>query len=189
MTSPTQTRRAAEPRARDARVRIHAPRARDREELLALVRASVELHRGWVAPPRGEATYAAWLKRMRGERHASFLLRRREDDALVGVVNLNEIVRGAFQSAYLGYWVGAPYARRGYMTDGLARVLREAFGRMRLHRVEANVQPANAASLALVRRLGFRREGRSARYLKIAGRWRDHERFALLAEEWRARHS
>jgi len=99
---------------------------------------------------------------------------------------VNEIVRGAFQSGYLGYWVGGPYARQGYMTEAVGLVLRQAFGRLGLHRVEANVQPHNAASTALVRRLGFRLEGRSPRYLKIGGRWRDHDRWALLADEWRA---
>jgi ribosomal-protein-alanine N-acetyltransferase len=73
------------------------------------------------------------------------------------------------------------------MTESLALVLREAFITLRLHRVEANIQPANTASIALVRRLGFELEGMSPRYLKIGGRWRDHERYALRVETWRAR--
>jgi len=89
------------------------------------------------------------------------LLRRRSDDALLGSVNLSEIVRGPFQSAYLGYQIGAPFARQGYMTEGLGLVLHYAFARLKLHRLEANIQPENRASLALVARLGFRREGLS----------------------------
>jgi len=73
------------------------------------------------------------------------------------------------------------------MTEALALVLREAFGPLRLHRVEANIQPGNRASIGLVRRAGFRREGLSRRYLKIGGRWRDHERWALTVEDWRRR--
>ena len=73
------------------------------------------------------------------------------------------------------------------MTEALALTLRIAFGRLRLHRVEANIQPGNRASIALVRRAGFRREGLSPRYLKIGGRWRDHERWALTVEDWRRR--
>ncbi|MDQ2674873.1 MAG: GNAT family N-acetyltransferase, partial [Chloroflexota bacterium] len=107
------------------------------------------------------------------------LIWRRSDGVLLGAINLTEIVRGRFQSGYLGYYVGAPHARRGYMTEALQRMLRSAFRELRLHRVEANIQPGNRASGRLVERAGFRLEGRSRRYLKIAGRWRDHERWAL----------
>ena len=91
------------------------------------------------------------------------------------------------RSAYLGYYAFVPHAGRGYMSEGLALALRWAFRELHLHRVEANIQPANEASRALVRRLGFRREGFSRQYLKIGGRWRDHERWALLAEDWHGR--
>jgi ribosomal-protein-alanine N-acetyltransferase len=101
------------------------------------------------------------------------------------VFTLSEIVRGVFQSAYLGYYAVVPFAGQGYMREGMRLCLRHAFSRLRLHRVEANVQPANAASLALVRGAGFRHEGYSPRYLRLGGRWRDHERWAMLAEEWR----
>jgi ribosomal-protein-alanine N-acetyltransferase len=117
---------------------------------------------------------------------AVFLICRRPDGAIVGVGNLSQIFLGDFRSAYLGYFAFAPYERQGYMTDGLRLVLRKAFGPVGLHRVEANVQPGNARSIALLERLGFRREGYSPRYLKIGGRWRDHVRYALLAEEFSA---
>jgi ribosomal-protein-alanine N-acetyltransferase len=99
-------------------------------------------------------------------------------------VNLNEIVRGAFRSAYLGYYSFTPHAGHGYMAEGLRLVLRHAFRGLGLHRLEANIQPGNRASRALVRGLGFRREGFSPRYLKIGGRWRDHERWAIVREAW-----
>ena len=89
-----------------------------------------------------------------------------------------------FRSAYLGYYAFVPYAGRGLMKDGLAKVITYAFGVMKLHRLEANIQPGNRPSKALVKRLGFRREGLSPRYLKINGRWRDHERWAILSEDW-----
>jgi ribosomal-protein-alanine N-acetyltransferase len=79
----------------------------------------------------------------------------------------------------------APSVGYGYMEEGLRLVLRHAFRDLGLHRVEAAIQPANERSIALVRRCGFRLEGFSPRYLKIGGRWRDHQRWALLAEEWR----
>ena len=116
------------------------------------------------------------------------LLCRREDEAILGFFNLSQIARGSLQSAYLGYAVGKPYARNGYMREGLELVLRRAFLTLRLHRIEANIQPGNRASIALAAGAGFRREGFSPRYLKIGGRWRDHERWAILAEEWRGAH-
>ena len=109
------------------------------------------------------------------------LLCREDDGAIVGFFNLSQIVRRGFQSAYLGYAVGKPYAGRGYMRDGLELVLRHAFTTLRLHRVEANIQPTNVNSIALARGAGFRREGFSPRYLKIGGRWRDHERWVNMA--------
>jgi ribosomal-protein-alanine N-acetyltransferase len=150
------------------------------------MRASASLHRGLVRPPRTNPQFAAYLSRCRRADCACFLLCRTEDGAIVGVFNVSQILHGAFQSAYLGYYAGAPYAGRGYMSEGLELVLRHAFGQLRLHRVEANIQPGNAASIALVRRAGFVREGYSRRYLKVCGRWRDHERWAMLAEDWRA---
>ena len=113
--------------------------------------------------------------------HHPFLVCRRDDDALVGVINLSNVVLGAFRSGYLGYYAFAGHERQGLMRQGLLAVVRHAFGPLKLHRVEANIQPANAASIALARSCGFEREGFSPRYLKIGGRWRDHERWALLA--------
>ena len=113
-----------------------------------------------------------------------WLLCRRDDGAIVGTAELSQIARGNFQSAYLGYRVFVPHAGRGYMTEALPLVLACAFRGLGLHRLEANIQPGNAPSIALVRRAGFRHEGLSPRYLKIGGRWRDHERWAILREEW-----
>ena len=104
---------------------------------------------------------------------------------MLGVFDLSQIFHGNLQSAYLGYYAFAPHAGQGYMRDGLQLILQYAFKTLKLHRVESNIQPANARSIALVRGAGFSREGYSRRYLKIGGRWRDHERWAMLAEDWR----
>jgi len=174
------------PLAVGRRVLLRAPTAADRDEFLALARASRRFHRPWSRPPTTAASFAVWLGRYRHPTQVAFLVCRCHDGRIVGVLMLMEIVRGAFQGAYLGYWVGSPFAGQGYMSEALRLALRHAFGRLRLHRVEANIQPGNAPSLALVRGAGFRREGFSPRYLKIGGRWRDHERWALLLEDWRA---
>jgi ribosomal-protein-alanine N-acetyltransferase len=152
-----------------------------------MVAASRGLHRPWVRPPADAAAFAAYLMRARRPDFRAFLVCRRTDGAVAGVVNVSQIFLGGFRSAYLGYYASAPLAGRGYMTEGLGLVVRHAFRRLGLHRLEANVQPANAASRALVRRLGFRREGYSPRYLKIGGRWQDHERWAITVEDRAAR--
>lgn len=169
-----------------AKVFLRAPFARDAAEFVALNRASRRLHRGLVSPPVEPEQFAAFLKRCRRDDSACFFVCRVEDKRIVGAMNLSQVVRGNFQSAYLGYYAGEPYAGRGYMTEALRLLLSHAFGRMKLHRIEANIQPDNAASLALVERAGFVKEGYSRRYLKICGRWRDHERWAIIAEDWKA---
>jgi ribosomal-protein-alanine N-acetyltransferase len=104
---------------------------------------------------------------------------------LVGVINVSNIIRGAFHSAFLGYYAFSDYAGQGLMQEGMRLVLYHAFRRLTLHRLEANIQPENTASLKLIRQCGFVREGYSKRYLKILGRWRDHERWAILAEDFK----
>lgn len=168
-----------------SRVRLRPPEPHDAEELVRLNRVSRALHRGWVDPPRTARSFLTYCARVHDPRQAPRLVSRRADRVIVGVINLSEIVRGNFRSAYLGYYIGSEFAGQGYMTEALSLMLRYAFGPAQLHRVEANIQSANTASIALVRRGGFVLEGLSRRYLKIDGRWRDHERWAILAETWR----
>jgi ribosomal-protein-alanine N-acetyltransferase len=160
--------------------------ARDRPEFLELMRASRRLHSPWVSPPIDDAGYSSYLKKARRADFKALLVCRVEDGRILGVFNISQIVGGLFQNAYLGYYVGAPFAGKGYMTQGLRLVLGYAFTKLKLHRLEANIQPGNTFSIKLVKRCGFQLEGFSPRYLKIAGRWRDHERWAITKEVWRA---
>lgn len=162
----------------------HPVRA-DAAAFLEMVRESRRLHRPWVHPPEDEKTFASYADRAASDRFQGFLICLRETGEIAGVANLSEIVRGVFRSTYLGFYASARLAGRGLMKEGVQLVLRHAFRKLGLHRIEANVQPENARSLALVQSLGFCKEGYSPRYLKIGGRWRDHERWALLVEEWR----
>jgi ribosomal-protein-alanine N-acetyltransferase len=105
------------------------------------------------------------------------------DGSLVGQVTVSNLVRGAFQSASVGYWVDGAMAGQGIVPTALALVVDHCFAQVGLHRIEANVRPENAPSLRVVRKLGFREEGLHPRFLYIDGGWRDHLCFALTLED------
>jgi ribosomal-protein-alanine N-acetyltransferase len=174
-------------RRRSVRVYLESPTRQREAEFLKRVKASTRLHKPWLTAPHTAELFRELLKRSRLDTQESFFVCLIDSAELVGVINLNEIVRGSFHSAYLGYYAFEPFSGEGYMTEGLTLVLDQAFGPLALNRVEANVQPRNKRSSRLISRLGFRLEGFSPSYLKIGGRWRDHERWALLAEEWNGR--
>lgn len=172
--------------AQTARVEVTAnrPSPDDAEEFVRAVRGSRALHHPWIDPPDTPQRFEAYLEHVAKEDQEVYLLRHRECGALAGYVSIANIVRRAFQSAYLGYGAFEGHEGRGLMTLGVTKVIDLAFGELGLHRLEANIQPANLASIALVRRLGFQREGFSPRYLMVNGDWRDHERWAVRSEEW-----
>ncbi len=167
------------------RVYLRAPTRGDQCEFLDLMQASRRFHRPWASAPTDPDRFTAYLTDSTRPDFEAMLLCRREDGAILGFFNLSQIVRRSLQSAYLGYAVGQPHAGQGFMGEGIQLVLRRAFLDLRLHRIEANIQPGNHASIALARGAGFRREGFSPRYLKIDGHWRDHERWAILVEDWK----
>jgi ribosomal-protein-alanine N-acetyltransferase len=168
-------------------VYLRPPLRSDEAEFLALMQTSRQFHQPWASAPTDPDRFAAYLADAGRIDFEAMLLCRTSDRAILGFLNLSQIVRRSLQSGYLGYAIGQPYAGHGYMREGIALVLRRAFTDLRLHRVEANIQPGNRASLALAHGAGFRREGFSPRYLKIDGQWRDHERWAITLEDWRAR--
>jgi ribosomal-protein-alanine N-acetyltransferase len=174
---------------RQRRVFLRSPTASDRREFVALMRASRSFHKPWASAPTDDDRFAGYLADAQRPDFEAMLVCRNEDMAILGFFNLSQIVRRSLQSAYLGYAVGKPFAGQGYMREGIELVLQRAFTELRLHRIEANIQPGNHASIALARGAGFSREGFSPRYLKIAGRWRDHERWAVLADDWLRRHA
>ena len=165
-----------------SRVTLRELTAADEEEFLGLARASVSLHHPWYTLPATPGEFQAYLARMRRPGTEGRLVCVRDGGAMAGVIIVDSIIRGRFQSASLSYAAFAPAAGRGYMTEGLDLVLRYAFGELRLHQLEASIQPANRASLALVQRQGFRKEGYSPDMLFIDGAWRDHERWAITRE-------
>jgi ribosomal-protein-alanine N-acetyltransferase len=158
--------------------------ATDRNAFLAMVHASRELHHPWAYPPERSDQFDELMARCARDDFACLIAEPPgEAGAIGGVFTIGQIVRGLFQSAYVGYYASAEYAGQGLMREGLRQVIRHAFGDLGLHRLEVNIQPGNHASIALAQAVGFRLEGFSPRYLLIGGQWRDHERYAITAEE------
>jgi ribosomal-protein-alanine N-acetyltransferase len=155
----------------------------DREAFLEMVRESRDLHRPWTYPPERPDQFNDLVSRTGRDDFVCLAAVLAENGDLVGIFTISQIVRGYFQSAYLGYYANARHAGKGLMGEAMLLVLDHAFGPLALHRLEANIQPGNAPSIALARGAGFRLEGYSPRYLLIGGRWRDHERYAITADE------
>ncbi|MFJ2771392.1 GNAT family N-acetyltransferase [Streptomyces sp. NPDC087300] len=164
------------------RVAVRRVRRADHEELAALAEESAEMRRRWLgAREHTLEAFEAFLARLEQPTHEGFVLCLRETGAIVGGVNINNMVRGTLQSGTLGYTAYASTTGHGYLTEGLGLVIQYAFDELALHRLEANIQPENTPSLSLVKRLGFQREGYSAAFQLINGEWRDHERWAITA--------
>lgn len=165
-----------------ASVGIRRPVESDREPFIQKTNASAGFLHPWVEVPPPDR-FDRYLKSRQSVTEDGFFIFTAGTDELAGVINVNCIIRGFAQMAYLGYYMFEPFARRGYMTEGIQLVVSYAFNQMKLHRLEANIQPENSASIALVKRCGFRNEGFSPRYLKVFGVWKDHERWARLADD------
>lgn len=154
-----------------------------------------EQSRGFLTPweptwPSDDLTRAAYRRRLRRyaedvrtDQGYAFFVFRRTDNALVGGLTLANVRRGVAQAGSLGYWMGAPYARNGYMAQAVRALIPFAFGPLRLHRLEAACIPTNAASIGLLKKTGFQYEGLARQYLCINGVWQDHLLFALLATD------
>jgi ribosomal-protein-alanine N-acetyltransferase len=165
------------------RLDIRRPSGRDRSDVVAASIRSRELHHPWLVAPVDAESYLGYLRRLRSSRHAGFLLRTRDGGDAVGIVNVSDIILGNFRSAHLSYYAFAGHEGQGLMAEGLRWVVPHAFSRLGLHRLEANVQPTNEPSRRLVQACGFRLEGFSPNYLTVDGAWRDHERWAITAED------
>lgn len=179
-------------RVRDHEVRLRPVRLRDGGEW-ARIRQRDEAylrpwepttHGGWARRNSAAEWPGRWyLLRSAARRGLSLPFAITVDGVLAGHVMVGNIVREPLLSAYVGYWCDSRFARRGITTAAVAMVLDHCFGPVRLHRVEATVRPENAASISVLCKLGFRREGLLLRYLDVDGGWRDHYAYALTAEE------
>jgi len=122
-------------------------------------------------------------REMRDDQGYAYLIFSEPESRLIGGLNLSNVRRGAAQAASLGYWMGAPYAGHGLMTEAVRVILTFAFGPLRLNRLEAACLPSNGASKCVLEKAGFKSEGLARRYLKINGQWQDHDLFALLHDD------
>ncbi|MGH6989016.1 MAG: GNAT family N-acetyltransferase [Stellaceae bacterium] len=174
------------------RVTLRPPIREDYEEWSRLREASRRFLTPWEPSWSLDAlSRAAFRQRMfhyaaewRSGQGYNFFLFRNSDRTLLGGIGLSQIRRGVAESGSLGYWMGERHAGQGHMTEALALALGFAFGRLRLHRIEAACLPHNKASRTVLTKNGLREEGYAKEYLCIDGRWQDHVLFAILYDEW-----
>ena len=165
-------------------VRLERPSIHREPDFIKAVHRSRSLYRGFGLPPNDSRRYRKFVEEGGGPRNQYLFVVDRTTTRLVGVIQLEQIIRGHLKSAFIGYYAFVPYAGRGFMRQGVGLAVDHAFNQLKLHRLEASIEPDNERSAALARSLGFRFEGTSKKYLKIAGRWRDCERWALIVDEW-----
>jgi ribosomal-protein-alanine N-acetyltransferase len=170
---------------------LRTPQMTDFGDWSALREASREFLVPWEPTwPPDDLTRGAFRRRvrryaedLRTDQGYAFLILRITDGALLGGLTLANIRRGVAQAASLGYWMGLPFARHGYMTAAVRAIIPFAFATLRLHRLEAACIPSNAASIRLLEKTGFDREGYAREYLCINGAWQDHLLYARLADD------
>jgi [ribosomal protein S5]-alanine N-acetyltransferase len=173
-----------------AGVFLRAPQSGDYAEWAAIRETSRAFLTPWEPTwPADDLTRSAFRRRLRrytedlrSDQGYAFLIFRNVDDALVGGLTLANIRRGVAQATSLGYWMGLPFVRRGYMTAAVRAVIPFALGTLRLHRLEAACIPTNAGSIRLLENTGFAREGYAREYLCINGIWQDHLLYARLKD-------
>ena len=171
-------------------VLLRMPQMTDYDEWAALREASREFLVPWEPTwPDDDLTRSAFRRRikryaedLRTDQGYAFLITRSTDGALVGGLTLANIRRGVAQAGSLGYWMGLPFVRQGYMTAAVRGIIPFAFAMLRLHRIEAACIPSNTGSIRLLEKTGFAREGYAREYLCIAGTWQDHLLYARLKD-------
>ncbi|KTD37349.1 GNAT family acetyltransferase [Legionella moravica] len=164
---------------------LREPSLQDETAFISAIKKSRDFYFPFITVPTTSEEFRLYLNKGNQESE-QYYFAWNVDEQIIGVFNISGIMRGVFKSAYLGYYATAEYAGKGLMNQALKLVLKEIFTTLDLHRIEANIQPRNTASIQLAKKNGFIKEGFSPRYLKINGIWQDHFRFALTYEDWLA---
>ncbi|GAA2397601.1 GNAT family protein [Actinomadura vinacea] len=151
----------------------------DRDEFVALAKASTELHHPWVWVPTTVDAFGEYLARFDQVTAVGFVVCLRSTGAIAGFVGISRIERASYEKGVLGYGAFVPHQGCGFMTEGVGLAVRYGFERLGLHRLEADIQPENVASLRLAAKVGMRREGFSPGLIRVDGVWRDFERWAI----------
>jgi [ribosomal protein S5]-alanine N-acetyltransferase len=172
--------------AKGSRVAVRRVVHSDMDEYIRLATASTDLHGPWIYSPHSEEEFEAYLERFDGLNALCFLVCTVSPESIAGSVTVSGIIRVPYQRGILGYGAFAGSAGQGYMTEGLRLVINYCFSELKLHRLEADIQPENERSIALAARVGMRQEGFSPKFIFIRGGWRDHERWAILSESQKA---
>ncbi|RUR15280.1 GNAT family N-acetyltransferase [Legionella sp. km535] len=162
---------------------LREPSAQDETVFISTMKNSREFHFPFISAPSTSEEFQTYLNKSK-EIGEQYYIAWNDNQEIIGVFNISGIMRGVFKSAYLGYYASVECAGKGLMSQALKHVLNEVFTTLDLHRIEANIQPTNTASIQLATKCGFIKEGFSPRYLKINGTWQDHFRFALTFEDW-----
>ncbi|CZI30210.1 TPA: GNAT family N-acetyltransferase [Legionella pneumophila] len=164
---------------------LREPSLQDETAFISAMEKSRDFHFPFITAPTTAEEFRHYLSK--GDQESEqYYFAWNDDQQIIGVFNISGIMRGVFKSAYLGYYATAESAGKGLISEALKLVLKEIFTTLDLHRIEANIQPTNTASIQLAKKNGFIKEGFSPRYLKVNGIWQDHFRFALTFEDWLA---
>ncbi len=159
----------------------------DSSEFIEVNKSSIEFYKGLTSPILDIESFTTYCERNENEANECFVICQTVDNNIVGAINLSQIFRKGFQNAYLGYSLGVNFIGKGFMTEAVNLILRHSFETLKLHRIEANVQPHNLASIKVLQKCGLTKEGFSRKYLKIDDIWFDHERWAIIFEDWEER--
>lgn len=170
--------------ARGEAVELQLPSMAHKKTFIDFVRDNRDFHEPWVYVSGGPAYFDQYIRRIKMGKVLGFFVYTKEKQEFVGVINLNSIRLDPFSSGSLGYYAEESMTGKGYMKEAIHLVLRHSFQKIGLNRVEVNIQPENTSSIALVKSLGFVREGFSRKYLMIGNEYKDHERWAFLAEDF-----